>query len=72
MSGRRRLGGIVLMAAVAAAGIVGMLLSEGWGDVPCFLLAVLPLAVGVGAYARRRSDGPAPRAAARPAPHGTR
>jgi hypothetical protein len=38
----------LLLALAAIFGIVGMLLCEGVGDVPCFVLAATPLALGVG------------------------
>jgi len=46
----------LLLALVSAAGIVGMLLADGLGDVFFFLLAALPLlAGGWSLYAVRRN-----------------
>lgn len=50
------LGRPLVPAFLGMAGIVGMLLSEGWGDVACFVLAAVPLLYGGGhALAQRRA-----------------
>jgi hypothetical protein len=42
------------LAVLAIAGIIGMLVFDGVGDVAAFLLASVPLIVGVGALVWRR------------------
>ncbi len=53
MTGSRTMLTAVAMALLCMAGLVGMLLLEGGWDVPFFLLAVLPLVIGLAAMWRR-------------------
>jgi len=44
----------VALAVLAIAGIIGMLVFDGAGDIAAFLLAFAPVIVGVGALVWRR------------------
>ncbi len=52
MTGKRALVLVIALALVAMAGIVGMLLAEGRWDGVCFIMAILPLAAGLGCWWR--------------------
>lgn len=54
------LGRPLLLALVGVVGIVGMLLSEGWGDALCFVLAMVPLAAGAWYVHAQRAAGVSP------------
>ncbi|MGO1068790.1 hypothetical protein [Lysobacter sp. CA199] len=49
---------VLAMAAVCMAGIVGMLVADGIADTAFFVLAALPLAVGLWRWHRRRKPAP--------------
>lgn len=42
----------LLLALSAIAGLVGLMLLEGWWQVPCFALAAAPAAAGLAGYLR--------------------